>query len=61
MYQIDYCKIVDSSYHYHNLYDYYYIYSFFFLCGSACGCVRQYENPSTLPHLLPSTYEVMYD
>ena len=50
---IDYCKIVDSSYHYHNLYDYYYIY-FFSMCGFASGCVRQYEYHSTLPHLLPS-------
>ena len=35
------------------------IYTFFLMCGSACGCVRQYEYHSTLPHLLPSMYDFM--
>ena len=43
MNQIDYCKSVDSSYHYHNLYVYYIYIIFFPMCGSACGCVRQYK------------------
>ena len=41
---IDYCKIVDS-YHYHNWGS--------SMCGSVCGCVRQYEYHSTLLYLLP--------
>ena len=41
MNQIDYCKIGDSFSHYHNSHDYYYIYTFFIMYGSACGCVRQ--------------------
>ena len=31
------------------------------MCGSACGCVRQYEHHSTLPQLLPSMYDFMID
>ena len=38
-----------------------YIYILFFVCGSACGCVRQYEHHTTLPHLLPSMYDFMID
>ena len=37
-----------------------YIY-FFSMCGSACGCVRQYEYRTTFPHLLPSMYDFMID
>ena len=34
---------------------------FFPIRVSACGCARQYEHHSTLPHLLPFMYDFMID
>ena len=61
MNQIDYGKIIDSSYHYTTINKTIIMYIIFFLCGSECLCVRQHEYHSTLRHLLPSMYDFMID
>ena len=59
--QIDKCKTVDSFNHTTiNMANLMYI-IFFPMWVSACGCVRQYEHHSTLPHLLPFMYDFMTD
>ena len=58
---IDKCKTVDSFYHTTiNMAILIYI-IFFPIRVSACGCARQYEHHSTLPHLLPFMYDFMID
>ena len=58
MNQID-CKTVDSFYH--TTINMAILMYFYPMWVSACGCARQYEHHSTLPHLLPLMYDFMID